>query len=245
MGHSQDSDQGSENKAYLPAPSDFPSVVEDTLSNLPRFPKLERLSVEFPFGDEAITNGFYHAEAPEEPAQIEEREQRAGWRALMRNTYAAISSNGPGVVKGLSLRNIVAKESMAWITPGWRGFLGGLERFELSLRGGENGAGWCMSTNEGYQDFVGALGRLFFNHLGGATHLTGCFTDEGPAGINEIRLTALPFHAGQMPRLQHISLSYVFICPPFLTLLNSHAETLRSVRLEKCFAIYGPDSSMS
>lgn len=233
---------------FTPKSEDLPVAVEDVLSHLNRFEKLEALVVEFPFEEEEYRGGFYHFEENETQQDIVDKEASQGWRAIMTRSYAAIVRNPPGFIRNLELRNLVAKESSAWTTSPWKVFIGSLHHLSLSLRGGDNGVGWHISTLPGYHDFVTSMATHFLHPAVSLTHLSVAATRDGAIGgpINRVahhinRLAHLPLPPSTMPHLQHLALDYICISSELLQYLRAHTDTLRSVRLYHSFASSGYD----
>jgi hypothetical protein len=132
----------------------LPSNVRTILSDLSCFPKLERLIVEFPFGngqkdpenglydDNEWIYSFYNFDTEEDIEKVREYEQTYGWRAIMAKSFDAIVQNKSSTIRSLELRGTVSKEVSTWSTQEFRDLLEPLEEFKLSIRGNDNGAGW-------------------------------------------------------------------------------------------------------
>jgi hypothetical protein len=180
------SDYENQKETFEPKAEHYPAEVEDILAHLDRFEKLETVGIEFPWGDGGSHDAFYNFEDVEVAEVISKAEEELGWRALMQKSYTALTRNKAGVVKKLELRNLVPREASVWRTDEWRTFLGGLEGFEISLRGGENGAGWCINTLDGYIGFVGDFHDLFLNHLGQVRDFKLFATHYGPVSKGDI-----------------------------------------------------------
>jgi hypothetical protein len=130
------------------------SSVEKILSDLSCFPKLEKLIVEFPFGngqddaeygldnDTEWIGAFYSFDTEEDAEQVKEYEQTYGWRAIMAKSFDAIVQNKNSKIRSLELRGTVSKEVSTWSTQAFRDLLNSLDEFKVSIRGNDNGAGW-------------------------------------------------------------------------------------------------------
>jgi hypothetical protein len=150
---------GDQNAAHFEfSEEDFPNSVEEILSHLENFPNLETLSVQFMFGEtdredeEAFTSGFYTFDTENpyaEPGETEGDNKQA-WKVVMAKAYAAISRNIGHKPKAFEMRNVVPSGVGTWDTEEFSDFLGSLEKFKISLCGGENGAGWCINTLPAY-----------------------------------------------------------------------------------------------
>ncbi|KAF2472374.1 uncharacterized protein BDR25DRAFT_302595 [Lindgomyces ingoldianus] len=225
-----------DDQAEEPKEEHFPKCVEDILSNLSRFPKLEKLVVEFPCDDDDLARGFYNFDEEESYEQAVEVESEEAWRALMAKSYEAVGRNSQHSIKTLELRGLVARQASSWNGQGFRNFLGGMESFIISIKGGNNDVGWCVNTLQGYLEFITHLGNHFFDHLTNVTSFSFTATDEGPPGLEGLRHVPLPLLAHHMPHLQTLELGWIFINPQLLEFINSHHETLISIRLEHTFS---------
>jgi hypothetical protein len=225
-----------------PDPSDFPESVEDVLSHLARFPRLETLGVEFKWDpeneddEEAMIGGFYSFDDQENDEACAKAEDEYAWRALMARSYSAIARNAGTVpqLKSLELNNVVPKVVTVWKKPGFVELLGQLERFKITLRGGENGAGWHMNTLDGYLVFVESLGTLFFDHLRNVRIFGLAGTHEEPPGLEGMRHVELPLSSDKMPALRVLKFKECFIGPNMRDFICGHAATLESIELEDC-----------
>jgi hypothetical protein len=83
-----DSEYNKDERKFFPnAPSAFPEIVHEVLSNLDRFPSPHTLSNDFAFDFDAV---YWMDEGRmmdnESAEQIKEAEEKVGWRALMAKT---------------------------------------------------------------------------------------------------------------------------------------------------------------
>ena len=228
-------------------PEQFPETVKDVLGNLSRSSRLERLTVEFVITDEKLIgfHGVFNLLArPREENEFEtqdevrEAEAREGWRALMNQSYEAISRNAPGTVTSLELRNVVLKEVSAWRDPAWSAFLRGVEDFALTLRGWEDGVGGCLTVHQEYPNLIQNLDVYFFNHLENATRFRFEATADGAVGCEGTYLHInFPFRDVHMPKLRHLHLAYVFLSKQLLNAIRGHKDTLETVLLTDCLAL--------
>jgi hypothetical protein len=222
---------------HAPMAKDFPVEVEDVLANLARFGSLEMVGVDFCWDHEDHwLDDFFNAWVPETDRQILEAERKDAWRALMAVSYTALTKNPVGVVKKLVLRNVVSRETSAWRLDGWRELLGGLDTFEISLRGGNNGSGWCLCIMPLYEGFLRTIPELLLRHLSEARSVRLFATHEGPMGVDEFFWTRLNSMPTWMPTLQHLSLSFLFLHDGLVRFLTSRAHTLRSLRFYNLYA---------
>ena len=113
-------------------------------------------------------------------------------------------------------------------------FLSRVEHFSLSVRGGENGAGWCVNTCDGYLECVAKFDELFFDHLASVTSLTLGAHEEGPIGLEGMRHARLALKKDQMPLLKSLHLEHIFICQELVGFVISHTDTLEQLTLDDC-----------
>lgn len=235
----EDDDKGLTKATY----DDDPESVCTILSDLGRFPHLQSFSLECcldqEFEYQADLGIFYMFEDDENTYQATEAEMNVPWRAQMGRVYTSLVRNTRSPVKVLEIRNLMPREATAWSTPAFQSFLGRLECFKLSLMGGDNGAGWCFNTLDGYTAFPGKLAHFFFNSLTNVTELTFKPDETGPVGLVGWRHCDLSLHAKQMPSLKTLFLENIFICPELVEFLVGHADTLERVLLHNCFAGVG------
>ena len=224
-------------KGAAPKSSDFPYEAEHVLTHLSLFPNLETLSIQFPFHVESLREQIDGQDPLESAEVVREEEAKYGWRALMTSSYTAVAKNSVGVVKSLVLRNIVMKESSAWETEEWRSFLRGLTKFDVSMRGWDNGAGWATSTYDAYTDFIDNFDHYFFDHLDNVTHLTLSFNEWGTAGTGGGYIGPLCFKAKHMPYLQHLTLDFVIVGEVLVQLLRTHSKTIETIDMKHAYAI--------
>jgi hypothetical protein len=83
----------------------------------------------------------------------------------MERSYRALSHNAASSIKHLELKNVVANKCSAWQSADFHVLLQGLSSFTISLRGGDNGAGWQINMVPGYLSFVSELNVYFFRYL--------------------------------------------------------------------------------
>ena len=210
------------------------------LSDLGRFPHLERFSLECRLDEEFDKQEelgiFYMFEDDENTSQATEAEMNVPWRAQMELVYTGLAQNTRSPIKLLEIRNLMPREVTVWSTPAFRSFLGKLEGFKLSLMGGDNGAGWCFNKLDGYAAFTRKLSHFFFDNLTNVTEFTFKPDETGLVGLVGDNNCDLSLHAKQMPSLKTLLLENIFICREFVEFLVGHADTLERVLLHNCFA---------
>jgi hypothetical protein len=236
-------DTGEDSLVEPPAPDHLPDSVETVLSNLDKLPKLERVVVEFRCAkiaednEDIHQNSFYHFDQLEEDRLVLQSEKTVAYRSLMERSYRALARNTASTIKNIEFKNVVAKRCSAWNLSEFQALLGGLTSFTISLRGGDNGAGWQINMLEGYLDFVSHLDAYLFEHLSHTEHFSFAATGDGPPGIEGgLNNTALPLFGQHMPRLKSLSMEHVFISKNLAAFITAHGETLESVRLADCYS---------
>jgi hypothetical protein len=220
-----------------PTDSEFPEDLKAILENLGAFPSLEKLVVEFV--DKEDQYDIYVYEESEGLDDIETEEQTHSWRSLMRKVWAAISRNH-GTLRTLEIKPLMPKQVSVWTDEesGFRELLSGLESIKITAKGGDNGAGWCINTADGYLSFGESLGSLFFDHLQSVTRFEYVATDDGPPGLGSegFRHYRLPLAAGQMPKLKELALECCFISTWLADFIRDHSSTLETVILTNCYS---------
>lgn len=220
----------------------YPPEVDDVLSNMAQFDKLEKLIVEFPFDydTDLFIDHFQDDDFNKDPEAAAMAESENAWRGLMAASYRAIISNYtryrrfPRSVEINDL-NIIMVSTFS--TDAFQYFLSQLKTFKLSLIEYDNGAGWQLNTQSIYESFADCLGSLFYNHLASVEEFSldprnsGFLGNAGQAYCCDISL-----RAATMPKLRKLSLSNIFICLELQDFLLRHMESLGSIVLRDCFA---------
>jgi hypothetical protein len=220
-----------------PKPEDFPLVVEHVLSHLSTFQNLSELCMEFPWLDKGCDEPFYYFDQHiEDDEGIRHEEETFDRRNLMLKSYAAVSRNESSAVKRFEMRRVAPVLVSAWESEAWTGFMSGLQEFSLSMRSGDNGAGWRICTLEGYQGFVGGLGESLFRHLTNVKKLEFAASKNGFVGETGHHDTFFPLRLVHFPQLEALVLENLFLEEPVLDFLYSHAASLRSLTLSGVFA---------
>ena len=218
-----------------PADNDFPESVQSLLENLKAFPDLEYLAIKLP-GDRDNFE-LYPDDSIETLEDVLEAEKSEVWRALTRGAYAAIAKNHDHKsLKHLELVDLVGKQVSSWDTDDFQKLLGNLESLKISLMGGDNGAGWCMNTNDWYGNFIGEMSVFFFKYLTNATHFSLVATTAGPVGLDGWRHASVPLDRGVMPKLESLHLKHNFIGSQLNEFISGHADVLKRVHLESCYS---------
>jgi hypothetical protein len=235
-----------------PSAKDLPESVEQVLSNLGRLPNLERTVVDFRCAkneeddSEIYESTFEDFDNPEDDDKILEEEKTVAYRSLMERSYRALACNPASTIKNFELKNVSAKKCSAWNLPEFLSLLEGLTTFTMSLRGGENGAGWHINMNQGYLDFIEDLDDCFFQHLSNVKNLDFAASEDSPPGIPDgLNNAALRLREEHMPQLQNLSLHHVFISNDLAAFITAHGKTLESVQLTECYSGCGSENEPS
>jgi len=217
----------------------FPDIVHTVLSNLQSFPHLKALSIDFPvnFKREDWGFSFYWEMFDEEETEdeIQSAEENEGWRALMAKTFDALSQNDKPSIKTLKIEKLYPLELSPFRSEAFHDFLSPLDRFDLSLFGGENGAGWCINCSNGYLEFVSKLDTYFFDHLQNITEFHLRADETGPLGLRGNRHADLTLRPDQMPLLKSVFLQNIFVSPELVDFLVGHSETLECISFNDCY----------
>ncbi|KAF2008406.1 hypothetical protein BU24DRAFT_327237, partial [Aaosphaeria arxii CBS 175.79] len=152
------------------------------------------------------------------------------WRAVMKKSYNAISKNAPGQVKALELRNVIPQQVSSWLQSDWHKFLGGVQSFAITLRGGANSIGQQLGTCPEYPKLTRDLDIYFFDHLANVINFKFAATLDGPVGCEGTdNHTKFPIRPDHFPQLQSLHLAYVFIDKQLLEAIIGHNETLQMI----------------
>ncbi|KAM0702272.1 hypothetical protein Q7P35_011182 [Cladosporium inversicolor] len=225
---------------------DFPSSVEEVLSHLERFPNLEFLSIHFKLGDtmqwdemEAESSCELWQGLPDpyrDFDQLQRREERAEFRAIMARTYDAIAgSERPSALTTLELRNLLPAGVSSFNTAPWKAFLGTLKTLRLSMHEHAGGGESCLSTAFGYTDFIQNL-DLFFSQLASITEFRFAASYSGLPGLPGQHHAVFPLNVEDMPLLQVLELQCCFVSERTARFIASHVKTLKRVRLEDSYS---------
>lgn len=209
----------------------LPPVVDDILSDLHRFSNLESLSIGFTYPYDTIFYEYYDLEGL---AMSDSPESARYLHALMTKTYDTLLRNKKLRLRAVEIRKFVWIFTDPYESQSFHDFLSHVEHFTLSVRGGENGACWCINTCDEYLECVARFDELFFDHLASATTLTLRAPFEGPIGLYGFRHARLALRKEQMPLLKSLHLEHVFICQELVDFATSHADSLEQLTLHDC-----------
>lgn len=209
----------------------LPPVVDNLLSDLDQFSHLESLSIGFTYPYESTFDEYYDAE---DIMDNENPEAARAFKALITTTYKTLLRNKVAQLRGVEIRKFVWTFTEPYESDAFHEFLSHVKHFSLSVRGGDNGAGWCVNTCDGYLECVEKFDELFFNHLASATSMILQASDQGPIGLEGLRHARLALEAQQMPLLKSLRLEFIFICQELADFIASHADTLERLTLHDC-----------
>ena len=227
----KETDEANE-KSYEASNITLPPIVSSILSDLRQFPSLDALSMGFtyPYADSPFDDYY----GVEDIVDNENPQRGLAWRSLMATTYETLLRNKEPRFKEFEIRNLVWTFVEPFKNAGFHELLGHMERFALSVRGGDNGAGWHVNTLDGYLACIQEFDKLFFNHLRSVTSMTLKAPDQGPIGLEGLNHTKLMLEENQMPLLRELRLEYCFICEELAAFVRSHADTLETLTLYGC-----------
>lgn len=183
--------------------------------------------------DDAHSRSIYVFEDEEDGADIEAREQKHYWRALMRETWEALSANPH--VADLGVQQLVPKSTSAFLTEAFADFLGRLESAALTIWGTDNGVGWKSNTVSGYVEWLGDdLGGAFFRHMTHLKHLAIHASRCGPLGCEGVRHIPLALEPGDLPALESLTLANCYVGLELVAFVREHAAVLQRLDLDDC-----------
>ena len=209
----------------------LPLVVDSLLSDLHQFPNLESLSIGFIYPYDSTFDEYYEAEGI---MDSENPEAAKAWKALMTTTYETLLRNEPPQLRVVEIRKFTWTFTKPYESQSFHSFLSNVKHFSLSVRGGENGAGWRVNTCDGYLECVARFDQFFFDHLASATSLTLRAPEEGPVGLEGMRHAHLALKKEQMPLLKTLHLEHIFICQELVDFVISHTDSLEQLTLHDC-----------
>ncbi|KAF2171379.1 hypothetical protein M409DRAFT_18495 [Zasmidium cellare ATCC 36951] len=185
--------------------------------------------------DEGLGGGIYINDSEESIDEVPEAEANFPWRALYSKALESIA-NGPKTLHRLEVLNLPPKTTSAQQTPEWQAMLGGLEEFELSLWGGDNGVGWHSNTLPGYLDSIENLRDSFFRHLMKATTVKLVAHPDNPIGCEGMRQVFIPIQPKDLPNVQHLTLHDCFVDHALTANLAKKPGQLKSFHLNNCYS---------
>ncbi|KAK5073699.1 hypothetical protein LTR64_007165 [Lithohypha guttulata] len=231
---------GSEEDGFEQVGEVIASEVLEILANLRScFPNLNCLNVGFAFEAWDYDKWANHLSEsfinPESDDEVEHLETKESFRALTASVWGAISRNKPGIIKTLKMRHFFPKLVTTYFSEKFQSFLGGIEEFEMSVWGQDDGV--CASnTGDGYLDAISKLDKVFAN-LRFCTEFTLRSSQYGWMGCEGMSHVPLPLKPGTMPKLERLTLHHCFLGPELCDFLQTHSGTLREITMQDCCAV--------
>lgn len=204
----------------------LPSSVEMLLSDLQRFPNLEKLSIKF--DNEPAMEDWWDIRQPSE--------ESSAWRALIFKTYSALIQNKSPHFEHLEIRQLFWLKVSLFSHIVFHDFLGHFEQLSLSIYGQSLDEEYTSSVADEYPKLMGKLEEYFFNHLAKLTTLSIKAPRAAPLGLEGLNHAPLTLRAYQMPLLTTLYLDYIFASPELINFLVSHKNTLETLTLRNCYA---------
>ncbi|KFY98866.1 hypothetical protein V498_01169 [Pseudogymnoascus sp. VKM F-4517 (FW-2822)] len=198
-----------------------------------------RLQFEFNFDDgrdwdsRAVSGGsIFVFEECEDDDYVREEEQIWKWRALMKETWAALTANK--YVRELILDDFIPKMTSTFGTDEFREFLSRLESATFNIHSLDDNTCWRTNTQECYIEYLENLDTSFFHHMSGLKHLH-IWAGE-PLGLEGWCHIPIPLRPKDLPVLQSLKLQNCFVCPEIVAFVQGHAHVLRSLDVKDCFS---------
>ncbi|KAJ3479126.1 hypothetical protein NLG97_g8403 [Lecanicillium saksenae] len=171
----------------------------------------------------------------EHPAETTDAEEKHEWRALLNETYAAISENL--TISRLILDEFLPINVSALYSRGFRRLLGRLPSAEIRLctpirYGGHNE----IFSLHGYKSFVTKLSKVLLDHMQKVELL---YLDAAcciPLGGVRPTSTQLALPPKSLPLLTTLCLANCFLSSTLLEFIGAHTDTLSCVDLQDCAA---------
>ncbi|KFZ18885.1 hypothetical protein V502_03912 [Pseudogymnoascus sp. VKM F-4520 (FW-2644)] len=163
------------------------------------------------------------------------KEQRWEWRSVMKETWEALATNSS--VKELICEDFIPKWISTFRTDAFRQFLGRLESATfniVSLNGDDNAV---LSYLHGYSSFLANLDDSFFHHMTALKNLHIQAADPLGCVQDEWHYTPLALKSRDLPALTSLKLEHCFVCSELVLFVQSHAQILKSLDVNDCFAL--------
>ncbi|KAF4446082.1 hypothetical protein F53441_10230 [Fusarium austroafricanum] len=171
-------------------------------------------------------------EYSEHPQEVYKEEQKLIWRAQYTEVWNQIAAN-PNIKK-MKISNLLPKLSSAWYTDEWETFLGRLEDLDISIFGGDNGAGWEAQRMEGFAGFSEDLSTFMMQHAINVTRLRVEAHEHDLLGRCYLNDVPLPFENAQLPALCRLELERIMVSGGLLDFLEGRADILQEIKLHDC-----------
>lgn len=205
--------------------STLPTAADELLGGI-MTPNLRTMSIQFEF---SLSLSGFEFKYLEDDAEVEEAEHTLYWRALMNETWQALSTNL--TAKELIVREFLPKWTSAFRTNAFRQFLSRIKSAKLWIFIDE-GDSWNSNHNEGYCEFVADLDNCLFRHMSNLKHLELYAGD--PLGHSGYAHISLPLKPHDMPLLESLKLTNSFICPELVSFIRGHSKLLTWLDITRC-----------
>lgn len=210
----------------------LPRSVDALLCNLHRFPRLEKLIIDFDYdshnslcqGPVVMDVRNFISQTPEEALVAE---ASSAWRALMCRTYSALTKNKSPSFRHLEIRGIFWHHVSTFSHAPLHDFLGHVEQFTLST------LSWHRFRY--YHSQFWMLDHSFSNHLANVTTLNIKAPELKPPELGW-RITILNLKPDRMPLLKTLHVDNIFATEELIHFLVGHKDTLEELTLRNCYA---------
>lgn len=220
------------------APSLSPAACKILRGHLT--PNLQRIRLKFDFGLDNVRDVVsVNFEEVEDHNITRAKELQHTWRALMKETWEAVSTNA--FVRELILDELPPKWTSAYLTDAFRQFLGQLESATFNLFGFAECEDFLTGSTAGCNYFLRDLDELFFRYMTRLKHLHIRAFD--PLGLgNSVYRIPLALKPKDLPLLQSLKLENCIICPELVSFIRGHTQILESLDINECSGMVGPPS---
>lgn len=207
----------------------LPPVVDSILSDLAQFPNIQSLSIGFTYPYDSPFDEYYNIEGIGDKGEAARVLQ-----ALATTTYETLMRDKVPQLRAVEIRKFFWTNSEPYESQTFHELLSHVKQFSISVRGGDDGTGWCINTYDDYLECVARFDEMFFDHLASVTSMTLQAPEQGPIGLEGMRHARLALKKQQMPLLKSLRLEYIFICQELADFIASHANTLERLTLQDC-----------
>lgn len=232
------------NEDGVPAPFTGPVLLPATRSLLQgsEFPNLKAVTFNFGF---QIRNGVEPLDELQEVLTYAEPmcetvdgEKRYQWRAVLNETYRAISENR--TISEITVEGLLPIKVSAFDTPGFRRLLAQLQSADIRLCDpADYGPGSMIFGLEGCRCFMSTMCWKLFYHMGGlqTLHLNAAWgTPFG--GVLSRTIKALPRNPNMLRALTSLKLTNSLITRHLINFILAHRAVLSHIVLEDYAADY-------
>ncbi|KAF4994463.1 hypothetical protein FDECE_13112 [Fusarium decemcellulare] len=249
--NTEDSEDSEDSEAEKEHPSiwgETPEISEKIklLIGGQSLPKWSTLSVKFDPGqfeeegewdDEGIgsIHVFMETESWEE---VEAAEKKYHWRAQYAEVWEAIAANTN--IRRFDIFNLIPRSTQAWKSEEWPKFVARLEELNMTIFGGDNGAGWKAHRMYGFEDFMPKIADHFTSHADNVKRLGITAHEEGVIGTVHMLDCPIPLKKDMLPALYALRLENVAIDSDLLDFLKDHGDSLKELHLHNCMVCEEP-----